>query len=188
MNVQFRIFDEEQSEASVDLEEKKTYRVGNSMQFDIFLSSVQDGDAEGSNYFDFSVHGKVISFFQQSGKVTYIDFINHTNNLVDSSYTYEIPCLFEFMGVKFALCDARDSWDKWLTIINTKPEKIEQPLNENPEMSASEVARLNAIAPQSKPKNEKKLFPFDLKNFGFKFSPKGKKFLTIISGKIENCD
>ncbi|MES2615813.1 MAG: hypothetical protein V4591_10410 [Bdellovibrionota bacterium] len=191
MNVQFRIFDEEQSGAFVDLEENKKYRVGNSMEHDIYVSSSQDQQI-GLSYFDFSIDGSVISFFQSNGKVTYIDFMNHTQNFINSEYAYEIPCLFEFNGVKFSLCDTQDSWEKWFTILQSLEQPKNQFADENPQMSEEEMVELDKMYPQQGETSQKisssilqkasnflkgnNLMP----SFKLNFTPKNKKFITLV--------
>jgi hypothetical protein len=151
MSIQFRIFDEELSDAAMDLEDQKVYRVGNSIEFDIYTAALPASE-EGPYFFDLAVKGQSISFSQASDTIKHLDFVTHREMQAQLNSTYKMPCLFEFMGLKFAICDGSFSYEKWLTLLEIKPPpEAPKPTLDNLEMSPEEMKLLEKASPKKIP-------------------------------------
>lgn len=150
MNIQFRIFDEESDGAALDIERNTIYRAGNSMDFDVYLPFLPT-ENEGKHYFDFSIDEQGVTFLKNTDVVTRINLTNNAREQIEEMMTYDFPCLFEYMGVQLALCDAKDTWEKWLQLVKQSQLNSHKNESEVPAMSEAELRELDRISPDQSP-------------------------------------
>jgi hypothetical protein len=144
MNYQFRLIDSELTGASIDIKLDKTYRVGNQMDFDIFIPFE---NVDSLQSFDFVVYDDRVTFSNLSSPIIKTDPHTFHPSQVEAKTYDELPALFEFMNIKFALCDAEDSWETWQQISQSEPvpEAPPQEANEPPQ----ETEQMNAPQPDN---------------------------------------
>ena len=142
MNYQFRILENEDTGASVDLEGDMIYRVGNNMDFEIFIPALEVSESPA---FQFIVYNNRVTFSNVTNEIIRIDPQYFTKSPAQPDAYDTIPALFEYMNIKFAICDANDSWEKWQSISQTPPP---EPLKTPTAMTEEEASHINNLYPQ----------------------------------------
>ncbi len=184
MNFQLRILQEELDGAYFDLEPNKVYRVGNKIDFDIYLGQLAQNQNENV-FFDFQWQNNSIEILSSSAPLLSKHLETFLEEEINSGVNLETPCLLKFLSIPFAICSASDSDEKWLKILNAVPqesqnEEIKTSDDGSESLSANEENFLNDMSQPQKniPRNGFQKYIYD------SFQHVYDNFISPISSRI----